>query len=103
MNEIEQLKERIAEREIQVRGWITDTEHPDKERILSDILQELKFYECKLALSDPEFMDKYVLNIDQCKQYIDNFDNMKKEKVSNMADLETILDDFRKKELITDK
>jgi len=28
---------------------------------------------------------------------------MKKEKVSNMADLETILNNFREKELITDK
>lgn len=85
----EQLEEKIAELGIQVRGWNDDTTHPEKERILNDILQELKFFECKLALIDPVFMAEYPLNNDQCLEYIYDFDAMKKEKVGNMADLET--------------
>jgi len=86
----EQLEEKKAEIEIQVRGWKADTTHPEKERILTDILQELKFYECHLALIDYEFMDEYPLNRRQCEVYISDFNNMKKEKVSKMQDLETI-------------
>ena len=80
----EQLEEKKAEIEIQVRGWNEDTTHPDKERILNDILQELKFYECKLAMIDYEFMYEFVLNSEQCEEYISDFDSMKKEKVSKM-------------------
>ena len=86
----EQLEEKKAEIEIQVRGWNEDKTHPDKERILNDILQELKFYECKLALIDNWFMLEFPLNRGQCEAYISDFDNMKKEKVSKMKDLETI-------------
>jgi len=86
----EQIEEKISELEIVVRGWNEDKTHPDKERILNDILQELKFFECKLALICPVFMDEYVLNNAQCLDYIYNFDAMKQEKVSKMPDLETI-------------
>ena len=86
----EQLEEKKAEIEIQVRGWEADTTHPEKERILTDILQELKFYECHLALIDYEFMYEYPLNRRQCEVYISDFNNMKKEKVSNMKDLELL-------------
>ena len=62
----EQIEEKISELEIVVRGWNEDKTHPDKERILNDILQELKFFECKLALIFPVFMDEFPLNNDQC-------------------------------------
>ena len=39
----EQLEEKIAEIEIQVRGWNEDTTHPDKERIFNIIDSEVKF------------------------------------------------------------
>ena len=80
----DQLENKISELQIVSRGWNDDTTHPDKERILNDILQELKFFECKLALIDYGFMAEFPLNNDQCLQYIFDFDAMKQEKVSKM-------------------
>lgn len=86
----EEIEAHIEPLQLALNGWNEDTTHPDRERIISEIKQELKFFECKLALIDNCFMLEFPLTRMQCLEYIYDFDAMKQEKVSKMPDLETI-------------